>query len=70
MIKANVDKDTELSKKYDLDGGYVPRTFVLDEKGEVVKELYPEKPKWRYFLPSDSSPYLSAFMKRAATFSK
>jgi len=69
MIKANVEKDQELAQKYNLDGSYVPRTFVLNEKGEVIEELYPEKPKWRFFLPSDNSAFLGAFMKRAATFS-
>ena len=49
MIRVNIDIHPELSKRYDLDGDYVPRIFVVNAQG-TVDQRYTAGSRYRYFI--------------------
>ena len=49
MIRVNIDDSPELSKRYNLDGDYVPRTFVVNADGEVDKG-FARGARYRHFI--------------------
>lgn len=65
MIRVNRDVSPELSEHYDLDGQYVPRTFILRPDGEVRAELTGEDPEYRYYLNEHDPRELLAVMQKA-----
>ncbi len=54
LARANVDKRHELSTHFNLDGEYIPQTYLLNAKGTVIEAAYEGKPFPRYFLNADS----------------
>ena len=62
LIRVNQDKEPEISKKYGLDGEYVPRSFALSSKGEIMKDLYENRSKFQYYLPANDPAYLVQFV--------
>jgi thiol-disulfide isomerase/thioredoxin len=43
MIRVDVDKEPELSKKYRLDGGYIPKAIALYPNGKIMHQIYPDR---------------------------
>lgn len=64
MIKVNVDQSPQLSQRYAYDGGYVPRSFVMDSTGVVLEALYPKKP-YKYFIKSQNIDGFKRLMVKA-----
>jgi len=64
LIKVDRESNLELSKQYDFDGEYIPRTFALDTEGKVMGGLYDKSEQYTYFLPSYDSDYLVEFVRR------
>ncbi len=43
LMRANRDTAPEISQRFDFDGEYIPRTMALQQGGQVITDLYPEK---------------------------
>ena len=54
LIRLDMDKQPAISRRFDIDGEYVPRTFALDANGRIIRELNAGNPKWRYYLPANN----------------
>lgn len=66
MIRLDRDQNPEISKRFDLDGDYIPRVFVLDSQGAVRAEITPhDQPQFRYFPDEYDAGELLSMMKRA-----
>ncbi len=68
LIRVNKDEEPELSRTFSFDGEYVPRTFALNNKGEIIKKFYNDKAKYTYFIPSGSPEFLIEFAKLIKKF--
>lgn len=55
MVRVDNDKNKELAKKFQPDGGYIPRTFFLSSDGQLDPEIHEARDKYKYFY-SESSP--------------
>ena len=55
MIRLNKDQQPDLSAKYAPDGQYIPRTYFLSSKGELVPEIHAPRDKFKYFY-DEASP--------------
>jgi len=64
LMRANVDADPALSRKYGEDGEYVPRTFALNSSGGILKGAYEKQDKFAYFISADDATELLRFLKR------
>jgi len=62
LIRENMDLNPEISKKYDFDGQYVPRSFALNSKGQVLS-LLDESNEYQFYLPSDDPGVLISVAK-------
>lgn len=59
MVRVNVDEEPALARRYAIDGEYVPRIFVVDSRGRIVKGLPERRGYPRFFLPAeDRKPFL------------
>src|SRR3990167_11389663 len=62
LIRLDQDKDSAYTKKYELDGDYVPRTFILSQDGTVRKSPY-ETEKYGFYLPPGRTKYLADLLR-------
>ncbi len=62
LIRANKDKQPDISDQFNIDGDYIPRTFALDKKGNIIQDLDSNNPKWWYFLPANDPDFLVRFV--------
>lgn len=62
----NLDRYPELNRRYDLDGEYVPRTFVLDRSGKLVQRLNAQRNFPAYFFAADDIEPFVSLMRAAA----
>lgn len=58
MARVNIDKNPELSDRYNLDGGYVPRTFLVDDAGNIMKSKISNNATFKYFVRNDINRFL------------
>jgi thiol:disulfide interchange protein len=65
MIRVERDSNRELSKRYDIDGEYIPRTFFLSPEGKVLKEFNSGRNEYLYFLDEYDPDELLVLMGRA-----
>ena len=63
MIRVNTDEYPSLSRSYNLDGGYIPRTFALYSNGSIIDDIY--KPKRHKYSIGYKSHKILAFMQAA-----
>ncbi len=68
LIRINKDANPTISKDYSFDGEYVPRTFALNNKGEIITKFYSDKAKYTYFIPPSSPEFLIEFSKLIKKF--
>ncbi len=61
LIRVNQDKQPAISRKYNIDGEYVPRTFALGEDGKIIRDLNSSNPKWWYFLSAKNPDSIIRF---------
>jgi len=64
LMRANIDAEPAVSKKYGEDGDYVPRTFAVNAKGDIIKGAYSRPDKFAYFIPADEPQDLLRFLAR------
>lgn len=65
MVRVNRDDSEALNARYDVDGGYVPRTMVAKSDGTLIKELTSGYSDYAYYLDTERPDELLAFMSRA-----
>lgn len=65
MIRVERDGHREISALYDIDGEYIPRTFLLTPTGAVLTDLASDNDDFRYFLDEHDPAELIALMRRA-----
>lgn len=70
LIRVNKDEHPDISRQYDFDGKYIPRTFALSTDGDIITHLYPEKEKYWYFLPANNRQYLLDFAQRVSNYNR
>lgn len=64
MIRLDKDQNRELSKKYALDGEYIPRTFVLRPDGTVREDIQERRDKFKYFYDEKRPENLLVALER------
>jgi thiol-disulfide isomerase/thioredoxin len=62
LIKLNQDTDKQFTKKYSLDGDYVPRTYILGKDLNIRPSPYKSK-KYDFYLPPGNNKYLASLLK-------
>lgn len=65
MIRANVDEESELNRRFTIDGGYVPRTYFLSPDGTLAREIHAARPNFQYFYDERNPASLLAGMAAA-----
>lgn len=65
MVRLDKDKNAELSKRFNPDGEYIPRTYFLAPDGTLDDELTAGRPQYKYFYDTVDPASLLAGMDRA-----
>ena len=69
MIRVDKDRHPDISRRYALDGEYIPRTYFLSPQGEVWANIQAPHDEFRYFYdeddPRDVLKGMQAALKRA-----
>jgi thiol:disulfide interchange protein len=65
MIKLDQDESEAESARYNVDGTYIPRTFLLASNGDIDREIHAPRPTYRHFFDEDDAGDLLAAMKKA-----
>jgi len=63
LIRVDRDRDEHISKKYQIDGNYVPRTYLLDSDANIITSPY-KSDKYMFYLPPNNEKYLAELMRR------
>lgn len=50
MVRVDADANEDVSKRYQPDGQYVPRTFLLDSDGNVDAKATSDHPRYKHFF--------------------
>ena len=69
FVLIDADEERAAAKRYQPDGGYVPRTMVLDDEGALVPDIRTYHDDAAYFLDPDHPAELLFALKRAAALS-
>ena len=65
MVRLDKDRHEALSRRYLVDGDYVPRTFFLRPNGTVRPEIHAGRDTYRYFFDEDDPRSLLGGMQQA-----
>jgi hypothetical protein len=65
MIRVERDGNRDISRVYDIDGDYIPRTFFLTATGAVLTDLASDNDDYRYFLDEHDPAMLISLMESA-----
>ena len=65
MIRADKDKDAELSRRYAPDGEYIPRTYFLASDGTLEPGIHAPRERFRYFYDERDPGSVLAGMEQA-----
>ncbi len=65
MIRIDKDKNWDLSKQYNLDGEYIPRTYFLSATGKIDPVLQETRDPYKYFYDEENPRSILAGMDRA-----
>jgi thiol:disulfide interchange protein len=65
MIRIDRDKNRDLSKRYSLDGEYIPRTYFFSPNGTVDPSLMEGHDDYKYLYTEDDPRSILAGMDRA-----
>jgi hypothetical protein len=60
MIRIDQDKHPDISKKYALDGTYIPRTYFRSLAGTLEPSINEERDRYMYFYNERESAALLA----------
>lgn len=65
MIRIDNDREKEISRKYAIDGSYIPRTYFLSSEGEVDASIHAPRPNYKYFYDEANPASVLAGMEAA-----
>lgn len=65
FILADIDKNPELQTKFNVDGDYIPRTFLLDPDGGLAAARTGGHQQQRFFVDPFKSDELSVLLQTA-----
>ena len=65
MVRIDNDKNQELSKKFALDGAYIPRTYFLTASGTVDPDIHAPRDQFKYFYDEKNPDSVMAGMDAA-----
>ena len=70
MVRANADYEPSLSRKYAIDGSYIPRTFFLRPDGTPATRIHAPRDRYRYFYDENDPASLLAGMRAARNLAR
>src|SRR5215470_941386 len=65
MVRVDNDKNQELSKKFAIDGAYIPRTYFLTASGTVDPDIHAPRDQFKYFYDEKNPDSVMAGMDAA-----
>lgn len=65
FILADVEADAELQRRYDVDGDYIPRTFVLAPDGGLAQEATGTHERQKFFVDPFRPDELTDLLERS-----
>ncbi|MBI3784311.1 MAG: thioredoxin family protein [Deltaproteobacteria bacterium] len=65
MVRADAEKNHELSDKFKPDGAYIPRTYFLSPRGVLDESLSEGRDQYKYFYDEHNPSSILAGMDRA-----
>ena len=65
MVRVDNDKNQELSKKFAIDGAYIPRTYFLTFSGTVDPDIHAPRDQFKYFYDEKNPDSVMAGMDAA-----
>ena len=65
MIRVERDANLDISRQYDFDGDYIPRTLLLSSEGKVLRDLNAGRSEYRHYLDEYEPDQLLELMERA-----
>ncbi len=66
MIRLDADQNDDVAKRYRPNGGYVPRTFILDENGNIEPAAVSDNARYKYFFDESRADSLLHAMNAVA----
>ena len=66
FILADVEKQPELQRRYDVDGDYIPRTFLLEPNGDLMHQATGGYDRQRFFVNPYDAQELGGLLARSA----
>lgn len=64
FILVDIDDEPDLQLRYDVDGDYIPRTFLLTADGGLAETRTGTDPNQRFFVDPDAPGELAALLAR------
>ncbi|MFQ5471058.1 MAG: thioredoxin family protein [Gammaproteobacteria bacterium] len=65
MVRVDADKYPELNNRFDMDGAYIPRTFMLHKTGNLMYRIYPDSSSLKFFIGADEPQKFIQLMQLA-----
>lgn len=65
MIRLDADENDAIARRYRPDGGYVPRTFILDADGKIDGAAVSDNPRYKHFFDEHRAESLLRAMNGA-----
>lgn len=66
FVLVDTDQQPEISRKYAADGGYIPRSMILNPDGTHRAQATSGHPQYKYYLNPDDPSDLIGFLKKNA----
>ena len=63
MIRVDADQNEAVAQRYQVDGTYVPRTFILDSEGNVDPAAVSDNPRYKHFFDESRADSLLRGMR-------
>ena len=65
LLREVADDEGDIARRYQRDGGYVPRTFFLAPDGTLDPDIHAARPKFQYFFDEQNPASILAGMDEA-----
>lgn len=65
FILADIEKNPEVQRRYDVDGDYIPRTFVLSPDGALAQDATGSHARQKFFVDPFRKDELSDLLDRS-----
>ena len=65
MVLLDVDESPQVANRFQIDGGYVPRTYFVGADGNAMADIDAHRPQFRYFFDERNPTSLLGGMQAA-----